>query len=97
MGWLYQSLRRLKNQWMAGVAILLLLVANALCFGLAGVLLLAPLGALFGLDLDSWQWVAISGAVWLPLSIGVISPSLGKLSYKEIEREPGRVSESPYA
>jgi hypothetical protein len=97
MSWLYRTLRRLKNQWVAGVAILLLLAASAFAFGLAGVLVLGLLGALFGMQTDTWEWVALSALVWLPLAVGVISTSLGRFSYKELERETAPLSESPYA
>ena len=92
MGKISGTVRRWRDRWTLGASIVFLLALGAAAFALVAILILsAVIGSLFALGVPGMGqinlgfWVAVSGVVWLPLSVGLILPSLVRIFRGPIE------------
>ena len=79
-------LRRLRSYWALGFAVLLLLLASAALFAAVALLIITVLAALMGQGDPAYtDWFYVSAFVWLPISVGVVIPSLTRIFRHRLE------------
>jgi len=79
-------LRRLRDYWALGFAVLLLLLASAALFAGGALLIITLLATLMGQGDPAYtDWFYVSAFVWLPISVGIVIPSLTRIFRRRLD------------